>query len=128
VKLKGVVSDAELFEMYARATVGIIPLKRGSGMKVKITELLSAGIPTITTIVGSEGLDVINGKEVIIENNMTKFPEWIKKLVNDDEFNRLLSENGRKHVMKLTWDRALETYIHVYNKLRSKYIETYSPS
>ncbi len=119
VILKGIVSDDELLRYYARATVGIIPLMRGSGMKVKMSEFLAAGIPVITTSIGCQGFDLVNGKDVIIEDELSRFSYWIKKLLGDKKFSYLLGKNGRDYAMKLTWDKTLETYMHIYNKIKS---------
>jgi polysaccharide biosynthesis protein PslH len=38
------------------ATVAVLPLRMGGGVKVKVLELLAAGVPVITTPVGAEGI------------------------------------------------------------------------
>jgi glycosyltransferase involved in cell wall biosynthesis len=45
------------------ATLAVLPLRMGGGVKVKVLELLGAGVPVITTQVGAEGIpcDAANG-------------------------------------------------------------------
>lgn len=50
----GVVDD--LRAEYRRAAVALIPLRVGSGLKIKTVEALAAGLPCVTTTVGAEGV------------------------------------------------------------------------
>jgi glycosyltransferase involved in cell wall biosynthesis len=43
-------------ELFAQAQVAVVPLRLGSGVKIKVIETIAAGIPTITTPVGAEGI------------------------------------------------------------------------
>lgn len=43
-------------ELFAQAEVAVVPLRLGSGVKIKVIETIAAGIPTITTPVGAEGI------------------------------------------------------------------------
>lgn len=42
--------------IFAQAHLAVVPLRLGSGVKIKVLETLAAGIPTITTPVGAEGI------------------------------------------------------------------------
>lgn len=54
VQLTGFVPD--LAAEYARAAASVVPLRRGAGVKFKTVEALVAGVPTVTTRVGAEGI------------------------------------------------------------------------
>lgn len=54
VDLLGYVDD--LSALYERATACVIPLRLGAGVKFKAIEGLLAGVPTVTTTVGAEGI------------------------------------------------------------------------
>jgi glycosyltransferase involved in cell wall biosynthesis len=41
---------------YAKATVCVVPLQRGAGLKFKTIDALLAGVPVVTTTVGAEGI------------------------------------------------------------------------
>ncbi len=43
-------------DIFARTDLAVVPLRLGSGVKIKILETIAAGIPTITTPVGAEGI------------------------------------------------------------------------
>lgn len=44
-------------EIFLSAHIAIAPLRIGSGVKIKVVEYISAGIPTVATSVGAEGID-----------------------------------------------------------------------
>ena len=56
VRVTGYVSDAELADFYRRATVAVVPLRFGAGVKGKVVEALHHGLPIVTTSVGAQGL------------------------------------------------------------------------
>lgn len=91
IKFLGYVKD--LNQIFKKSSVAIAPLKSGSGTRLKILNYLAAGIPTISTEIGAEGLE-ISKNEVIIENDIEKYPQIIIDIENHI-YNRL-SINGRK--------------------------------
>ena len=54
VKLVGEVDD--LAAEYGQASLVVVPLRSGSGLKVKLVEAINEGCPVITTPVGAQGL------------------------------------------------------------------------
>jgi len=54
VTAHGVADD--LTAAYSTARLAVVPLRIGSGLKVKLVEALAYGLPTITTSVGAQGL------------------------------------------------------------------------
>jgi len=56
VEVTGSISDAELAACYARARVAVVPLRFGAGVKGKVAEALSFGLPLVTTPTGAQGL------------------------------------------------------------------------
>jgi glycosyltransferase involved in cell wall biosynthesis len=54
VDLAGYVPD--LSQVYTEASVALIPLRQGAGLKFKTVEAMLAGVPLVTTSVGAEGV------------------------------------------------------------------------
>lgn len=50
----GVVAD--LAPLYAAADVALVPIRFGSGLKIKLVEALGAGVPVVSTTIGAEGV------------------------------------------------------------------------
>lgn len=71
------------------------PIVSGSGVKIKILEALSAGIPVLTTSLGSAGIDK---NAVVIAENDSKMIEMFKKLVQNKDFRVEIGQKGQKFV------------------------------
>jgi GT2 family glycosyltransferase/glycosyltransferase involved in cell wall biosynthesis len=54
VELLGFVADLE--PLYEQASVVVVPIRLGAGVKFKVVDALVAGVPVITTNVGAEGI------------------------------------------------------------------------
>jgi GT2 family glycosyltransferase/glycosyltransferase involved in cell wall biosynthesis len=78
-----------------KCRISIAPLRYGAGMKGKVGEAMSQGLPVITTQVGSEGFGIINSEHAI---EVDKTNEWVEKTVNlynDEKLWKKLSSNGQ---------------------------------
>ena len=74
ITVTGYVEDpAEYFE---KATLAVLPLRLGAGIKYKVLECLEAGLSIITTDVGAEG---ISHDSIMIANNTDEFVKLITK-------------------------------------------------
>ena len=54
----------------------------------------------IATGKAAEGLDVTHGENIIIENDISKYPMWISKLLREPELKERIEKNARKLVME----------------------------
>lgn len=61
-------------------TVMIVPIMIGSGIRMKILEAASMGVPFVTTTVGVEGIPFVNGEECIIADSPNEFVNGILKM------------------------------------------------
>ncbi|MBW4480082.1 MAG: glycosyltransferase family 4 protein [Tolypothrix brevis GSE-NOS-MK-07-07A] len=67
----GFVEDPTAF--FEKAEIGIVPLLKGAGIKLKTLEMLEAGLPVISTTVGAEGVG-FTGNKLLVNDN---FDEWV---------------------------------------------------
>ena len=81
VTLTGQVPDitAEL----ARADVVVIPLRYGSGTRVKILEAFAHRIPVVSTSLGAEGLDVVAGKQLLVADDAEGIAQACASVLGD---------------------------------------------
>lgn len=75
VKFHGYVRDIRPF--WKEASVFIVPIFYGSGIRIKILEAIANGIPVISTQKGAEGLPKIIRNKISVAKDMD---EWIKKI------------------------------------------------
>jgi sugar transferase (PEP-CTERM/EpsH1 system associated) len=64
VKVTGMVPDVRPY--YRNALVAVVPLRTGAGTRLKILEAMAAEVPVISTPLGAEGLDVIDGENIFL--------------------------------------------------------------
>lgn len=102
VELLGFVEDLET--LYRGSRVAICPLQFGSGIKVKVANSMARGMPTVTTSVGAEGLDVHHGVHLMIADEAQDMASSILTLLNNDRLWSQIS-NSSRHLMRLkyTW-------------------------
>jgi O-antigen biosynthesis protein len=105
VRIAGWVEDLEPLLAEARASVA--PLRYGAGMKGKVTQALSVGLPVVTTTIGAEGLGLVDGEHALVADDPGGFAQRILKVVRDDALWRVLSEAGRDVVRRTASDVVL---------------------
>jgi len=96
VHVEGKVDDLQPF--YFRAGVCIAPLLSGSGTRLKILEAMSFGNPVVSTSIGSEGLNMIAGKHLLVADEPLAFAGRIIALLQDKELFEKVRINARKLV------------------------------
>jgi glycosyltransferase involved in cell wall biosynthesis len=62
----------------------LIPLKSGSGIKIKLLENMALGKPIVTTSEGAKGVNVLSGTHVLIADTPEEFKSAMIKLMNDE--------------------------------------------
>lgn len=102
---------------YSLVDIVILPITIGSGTKLKAAEAFAAGKPVISTSIGIVGYDVIDGKDVIIENCIDRFPDRIKNLLYLPDLRKKLGENAREKSLKYDWKLLMKKYNELYQML-----------
>jgi len=80
------------------ARISIAPLRYGAGVKGKIGEALTHGLPVVTTPSGAEGMGLRDGEHVLIADPGEDFARAVVRLYDDPELWERMSEQGRAHV------------------------------
>lgn len=96
VQVTGYVTDEELQIRYSDARAAVVPLRFGAGVKGKVVESLSQGVPLVTTQVGAQGLD-INGVSIIADTPEA-IADGIIQLLSDDAVWQIYSRRGAEYV------------------------------
>lgn len=83
VEVTGYVTDAELERRYASARVVVAPLRFGGGMKAKVVEAMSHGVPCVTTRAGVQGLEAL-ADFIPVADTPNAFADLICELIESD--------------------------------------------
>ena len=96
IKLLGFVPD--LLISLEDIKLALMPIAFGTGIKTKILDCMSYGIPVVTNLVGSEGLGVIDSKQIFIFENNEITNSSILSILKNDELLESISSNGYKYI------------------------------
>ncbi len=96
LRILGFVEDIDLLLRSAR--VSIAPLRYGAGIKGKINEAMNYGIPVVATECAVEGMQLVDGRDVLVADDASQFAQAIVRLHSDSELWSALSEAGRANV------------------------------
>ncbi len=100
VVLTGHVPADELERLYLKAKVFISPLRFGSGIKFKVIEAMSYGVPVIGSSISFEGMDVTNYQDCIVSNHDADFAQRTIEVLRDSRRGSALGENGYEFFRK----------------------------
>lgn len=105
VSVTGTVPDVRPY--YSGSLAAVVPLRFGSGTRLKILEAMAAGIPVISTKLGAEGLDLEDGTHLLLADSASEMTAAVSRLAASPELWMRLSRAGREVVSRLYDWRAL---------------------
>lgn len=91
---------ADVGPEFARAGQLVVPLRAGSGTRIKILEAFRHGTPVVSTTCGVAGLDVSHGDQALIADSPDAFADCCLRLVNDEEERTRLSTQAAAWVQR----------------------------
>lgn len=105
-------------DAYKSSTVMVTPIRGAGGTRLKILEAMAAGLPVVSTSVGVAGLNVVDGKEVLIDDDMKGLAKQTVKLLKNKKLASKIGNNGKKYVEKnFDWKAIDELHNKIYKKL-----------
>jgi glycosyltransferase involved in cell wall biosynthesis len=99
------------------ATVVAVPLRIGGGTRLKIFEAMAMGKAVVSTSIGAEGLDVNDGRDLIIADTAELFAAGIKRLLRDSALRRNLEQAAASTAARYDWSKIASTFAEVLEKL-----------
>jgi glycosyltransferase involved in cell wall biosynthesis len=102
IHVTGTVEDVRPY--YAMAKVAVAPYLYGEGTKIKVVEAMACGTPVVSTSIGCQGLEVIDGKHLLIADNETDFSRRVIELLRGPQRAQALATAARAlAVEKYSW-------------------------
>ncbi|NWG74291.1 MAG: glycosyltransferase [Rubrivivax sp.] len=77
-----------------RACISIAPLRYGGGMKGKVGEAMSYGLPVVTTTIGAQGFGVVPGRELLVGDSAAAFAGAVVDLLRDGQLRERVARCG----------------------------------
>jgi len=106
LEMRGYVEDVR--EPLGRYAVFVCPILSGSGVRVKLLEAFSAGIPVVSTRVGAEGLAGKDGEFCALADDPEGFAERVLGLFDQPKQAAEMAARARAEV-EAHWDMAVLT-------------------
>jgi len=96
----------------------IVPLRIGSGIRLKILEMLAMGCNILTTEIGKEGINAENKKHLLIGNSAEEFKSIIIDYLNGKYDKELISNNAKDLIREsYTWPIIAKRFENEYMKI-----------
>lgn len=112
---------ADIAEYLEKATVYIVPLRIGGGIRLKILEAMATGRAMVSTSIGCEGLDVHHQEHLLVQNDPIRFADAVVQLLKDREQREYLRRNARTRVEDLyDWDQVIKHQWQQYCSLSDR--------
>ena len=96
---------------FAAARVFVAPLRFGAGMKGKIGQAMSFGLPVVTTSIGAEGMRLTAGVHAMIADEPETFAAAVVGLYNDEAAWKRMQQEAAKHIAGNFSENALRAIL-----------------
>jgi glycosyltransferase involved in cell wall biosynthesis/Flp pilus assembly protein TadD len=111
-RIKLIANPEVMEDVAAQCCLSVVPLRIGSGTRIKILQSLAMGLPTVTTTLGCEGLLVEDDKHLLIRDRPEDFAKAIVELIADANQRDRLRQTGRALVeAEYDWEQIWETAV-----------------
>jgi glycosyltransferase involved in cell wall biosynthesis len=109
IQVTGAVEDIRPY-VHA-ASVFIVPLRIGSGTRIKIFEAMAMAKPVVSTSIGAEGLPVAHERELFIADSPTEFANRTVQLLKDSKIRQQMGNSARRLVeSRYGWQQVADKF------------------
>jgi len=105
-------------DCYRTAALVVVPIRFGSGTRIKIIEALAAGRPVVSTTLGAEGLGLRDGVEVLLADDPRAFAAACARVLTDATTWWSLVEHGRScYAARFAPDIVVAAFLKTFSGL-----------
>jgi glycosyltransferase involved in cell wall biosynthesis len=98
--------------LFESCLISVAPLRFGAGVKGKVNQSMSFGVPVVSTSIGAEGMHLTHEKNILLADGPREFAQQVIRLHRDQQLWTTLSQNGLKnieeHFSRAAASRSLE--------------------
>ncbi len=116
IDVTGYVDDIRVYAK--RASVFVVPLRIGSGMRVKIVNAMALGLPIVTTSIGCEGVSLKPGEHALVADTPEEFADAVVHLLLNYQDRLRLGCTARAFVEEFySWPPILDRLDQVLSRV-----------
>lgn len=129
IEVTGTVEDVRPF--YREAVASVVPLRIGSGSRLKILEAMAAGVPVVSTKLGAEGVAVTDGENILLADTPTELYFTLLEVVGNPAKQQQLARAALE-LVRATYDwetigaTLCQTYQRVLNQPQEQFAHVFS--
>lgn len=101
------------------AVLGVVPVISGTGVRLKLLEMLSMGVPVVTTSLGALGTGCVHGKHTLVADDADSFAAAVISLLEDAALRQKLIRAGWELVQAHAWESFYPRILNVFEKAAS---------
>jgi glycosyltransferase involved in cell wall biosynthesis len=119
IQLTGHVDDIRPY--VAKAACYVVPLRIGGGTRLKILDAWAMGKAVVSTSVGCEGLEAVDGQNILIRDDPAAFAAAVTTVLRDAGLRTALERNARVTAeQRYSWDVIGETMRRLYGEVLAR--------
>ena len=105
---------------FAEAAVSIVPIRVGGGTRLKILDGWAMGKATVSTSVGCEGLETVDGRNILIRDDPAEFAAAVVQVLRDGDLRDRLGREARRTAEEhYGWRVVGQKLVGLYQNLMS---------
>jgi glycosyltransferase involved in cell wall biosynthesis len=90
-----------------KCPVYVVPMRSGSGTRLKVFEAMAAGKAIVSTTAGAEGLPVTHEQNILLADSPSEFARQVVRALSDERLRRRLGAAARALVEeRFSWKRV----------------------
>lgn len=110
-----------LEECYRCAQIVVVPLRAGGGTRLKALEAMAFGRCVVSTPFGVKGLQVTDGREVLLAEPGAPFARRVEQALCSAELRSTVGKRGRQFVEREhSWDTCADRLLGLYAALDAR--------
>jgi glycosyltransferase involved in cell wall biosynthesis len=96
IRVAGEVSN--VVPLYQNHRALVVPVRAGSGTRLKILEAFACGLPVVSTTLGAEGIEALDGKQLLLADGPEEQARACLRVLENENLAALLAAGGRRLV------------------------------
>lgn len=102
-----------VIEYLATASVVVVPLRIGGGTRLKIFEAMAMGKVVVSTAIGAEGLDVHDGKDILLAEDPKDFADSVVAALRDKVLGERIGKAAALTASKYDWSNVAPLFENI---------------
>ncbi len=111
-------SVPDVLPYYEKSSIAVVPLRGGGGTRLKILEAMAFGRPVVSTTIGCEGLNVLDGEHLLVADSPSEFADCVIRLLENHSLRNRIIQSARRLVEnRYDWEIVCNDLQKIYQRI-----------